>query len=381
MTVYLDNAATSRRKPECVYDAVDRFMREVGASPGRSVHGPGIEASRAVASARERAANLFGVSDDSRIVFTLNCTEALNLAIKGILSDGDHVVTTGMEHNSVMRPLSAMVEERGVIVTKAAADGYGITDPDDVERAIRPGTALMVMTHASNVTGSIQPIEACGRIARTHGIPLLVDAAQTAGCLPIDLGSLPVDLLAFSGHKGLMGPQGTGGLYMREGIDLFPLKEGGTGSSSGEERQPDILPDRYESGTPNTPGLAGLAAALGFILEETVEKVRENTDAAGGVLADGLAGIGKVTTYGPLDMDRNVGNFSFTVEGRDIAETAHALETEYGIMTRVGLQCAPAAHRTMGTFPQGTIRASIGYFTGEEDAARLIEALEEICGG
>ncbi len=381
MEVYLDNAATSRRKPEAVYEAMGRFMRETGASPGRSVHGPGIEAGRIVAGARERAAGLFGIDDDSRVVFTLNCTEALNLAIKGILKEGDHVVTTSMEHNSVMRPLSAMTGERDVSVTRVQADGDGIVDPDDMERAMTPETALVVMTHASNVTGSIQPIEECGRIAREHGIPLLVDAAQTAGCLPIDLSSLPVDLLAFSGHKGLMGPQGTGGLYVGEGIELAPLKQGGTGSNSSEEYQPDILPDRYESGTPNTPGLAGLGAALGFILDETVEAIREKTKKAGGMLADGLRGVDCVRTYGPPDMERNVGNFSFAVEGRDIAETAHALESGYGIMTRVGLQCSPSAHRTIGTFPGGTIRASIGHFTTEEDVAHFLGSLEDLCSG
>ena len=213
--VYLDNAATSRRKPEAVYEAMDRFMREIGASPGRSVHAPGIEAGRTIAGGREKVAHLFGVADSSRVIFTLNCTEALNLAIKGTLRQGDHVVTTSVEHNSVMRPLSAMNRERGVSVSKAGADGAGLTDPDDLRRCIRSETALVVMTHASNVTGAIQPIEECGRIAKEHGVPFLLDAAQTGGCLPIDLSGLPVDMLAFSGHKGLLGPQGVGGLCLR----------------------------------------------------------------------------------------------------------------------------------------------------------------------
>ena len=379
MEVYLDAAATSRWKPECVHEAMAHFMREVGASPGRSAHGPGIRASRVVAEARENVATLLGVDDSSRVVFTLNCTEALNLAIKGIPQHGDHVVVTGVEHNSVMRPLSAMTKERGVAVTRAEANPDGTTDPDAVRQAIRPDTALIVMTHASNVTGAIQPVEDCGRIARERGIPFLVDAAQTAGCIPINLARLPVDMMAFSGHKGLMGPQGVGGLYIREGIDLAPLKQGGTGSASGSEDQPEMLPDKYESGTPNTPGLAGLSAALDFIASVTVEEIRSNMCRIGRVLLDGLAATDRVVLYGPRDVERNVGVFSFTVGGRDPAEVAAELERRYGIMTRVGLHCAPAAHRAIGTFPEGTIRASIGYATPREEAEHFLLSLDEVC--
>lgn len=381
MEVYLDSAATSRRKPECVYEAVERFLRDIGASPGRSVHGPGISASRLVAEARDRTARLFSVPDCSRIAFGLNCTEALNLAIQGIVKPGDHVVTTGLEHNSVMRPLSAMSTESGVTVTKVAVDGEGSTDAADVARAIRPNTALVAMTHASNVSGTIQPIEACGRVARQHRVPLLVDAAQTAGCVPIDLSRLPVDLLAFSGHKGLMGPQGVGGLYIREGIELAPLKHGGTGSASSEEVQPAMLPDRYESGTPNTPGLAGLAAALDVLSSATVERVRARICEVGQLVLSGLAAIDGIILHGPRDMARNVGIFSFTVRDRDPADVAARLESEYGIMTRVGLQCAPSAHKALGTFPEGTVRASIGYHTTREEAGYFVRSLAELCHG
>ena len=381
MEVYLDNAATSCRKPECVYHAMDRFMREVGASPSRSVHGPGIEASRVVADAREKAARLFGVADSSRVVFTLNCTEALNLAMRGILRNGDHVVTTGMEHNSVMRPLSAMGDERDVQVTKAPADAIGLTDPDEIRKAITPRTALIAMTHASNVTGTIQPVAEAFTIARDHGIPLLVDAAQSGGCLPIDLTQTPVDLLAFSGHKGLLGPQGTGGLCIREGLEVAPLKQGGTGSSSQEEKQPGMMPDRHESGTPNTPGLAGLAAAVDFLLSETVMSVRAGICNVGEVLLEGLSAVDGVTVHGPSEMEKNIGTFSFRLAGRDPAEVARTLEERHGIMTRVGLQCAPSAHRSIGTFPDGTVRASIGHFTTDEEARCLIDALEEIGHG
>ncbi|MFC1461211.1 aminotransferase class V-fold PLP-dependent enzyme [Verrucomicrobiota bacterium] len=381
MEVYLDNAATSRRKPEGVYEAMDRFMREIGASPGRSVHEPGIRASRLVADAREKAAGVFGIEDSSRIVFTLNCTEALNLAVKGLLKNSDNVVTTSVEHNSVMRPLSAMIEQRGITVTRAGVGADGCTDADEIRKSITPKTALIAMTHASNVFGTIQPIEECSRIAKEHGIPLLVDAAQTAGCVPIDLSRLQVDMLAFSGHKGLMGPQGVGGLYIRPGLDLSPLKHGGTGSSSSKEVQPEILPDKYESGTPNTPGIAGLSAALGFIESETVEKIRARIHGLGEIMLEGLRALDGIAVYGPVDMDRNTGIFSFTVEGRDSAEIGADLERRYGIMTRVGLQCSPAAHKAIGTFPEGTIRASVGYFTTNEEADHFLQSLKETCEG
>ena len=376
MEVYLDTAATSRQKPREVYQAMDRFMREIGASPGRSVHSPGIEAGRIVAGARNKLAKLFGVADASRIVFTLNCTEALNLAIKGTLKPGDHVVTSNTEHNSVMRPLSTLVQERGISLSKAKIDSEGFTDPDDVKKCIRKDTSLIVMTHASNVTGAIQPIETIGQIARERQIPFLLDAAQTAGCLPIDLGSLPVDLMAFSGHKSLMGPQGVGGLYIRDGLDLVPLKQGGTGSASSEEVQPETLPDKYESGTPNTPGLAGLSAAVDFILSVTVENIRDKICHLGSEILAGLQRMDTIELYGPNDMKNNIGIFSFTVKGRDPAAVAQELESRYGIMTRIGLHCAPSAHRTIGTFPQGTVRAGIGYFTTPSEVAHLIQSLE-----
>ncbi|MBM4142812.1 MAG: aminotransferase class V-fold PLP-dependent enzyme [Lentisphaerae bacterium] len=373
--VYLDHAATSRTKPECVYRAMDRFMREIGASPGRSAHAPGLAAGRVVADTRRAAAALFGVADPARVVFTLNCTQALNLALRGLARPGSDVVTTSVEHNSVMRPLTALARERGLNLVFAAADEEGMTRPGELAKRLTGRTSLIVMTHASNVTGAIQPIDEWGHLARERGVPFLVDAAQTAGCLPIDLSRLPVDLLAFSGHKGLLGPQGTGGLFIREGFDPEPLMHGGTGSASSEIAQPAWLPDRYESGTPNTPGLAGLGAAIGFLLERGVASVRERVCAVGEALAAGLAGLPRVRLYGPRGMDANVGIFAFTVDGADPAEVASALETRHGIMTRVGLQCAPCAHRAMGTFPSGTIRAGIGYGTTMADAETLVNAL------
>ncbi|MGB2820506.1 MAG: aminotransferase class V-fold PLP-dependent enzyme, partial [Phycisphaerae bacterium] len=331
--------------------------------------------------AREKLARLLGAPDAFRIVFTLNCTEALNLAIKGTLRQGGHVVTSGVEHNSVMRPLSAMAGQRGVTVTRAAADSRGLTDPEDLRKCIRPETARVVMTHASNVTGASQPIEQCGLIAREHGAAFLVDAAQTAGCVPIDLARLPVDMMAVSGHKGLLGPQGVGALYVGEGMRPAPLKEGGTGSASSSETQPQTLPDGYESGTPNTPGIAGLSAALDFLAGETVAKVRADIRQKGRAVLCGLEGTDGVVLFGPRDMAAGVGIFSFTVIGRDNAEVAGELDRRFGIMTRVGLQCAPAAHRAIGTYPHGTIRASIGCFTTDGEIRHFIDSLRELCRG
>lgn len=379
MDVYLDNAATSRSKPECVVEAMARFMREVGASPGRSVHGPGIEAGRIVAAARQRTAALFGVADSSRIVFASNCTEALNLVVKGLLREGDHVVTSSLEHNSVMRPLSALGQ--AIRVSRMRCTAEGVTDPADLRRQITDRTALVVMTHASNVCGTLQPIAECGRIARERGIPLLVDAAQTAGCVPIDIGELSVDMLAFSGHKGLMGPQGVGGLYIREGLEPKPLKHGGTGSRSSQELQPEFLPDKYESGTPNTPGLAGLAAALEFLATETVDAVRARICGLGTMLLEGLCAVDRVILYGTRDMSHNAGVFSFRIEGLDPGEVAARLEEQYGVMTRVGLHCAPAAHHALGTFPDGTIRASIGFHTTEQEIEAFLAAVRAVATG
>jgi len=359
---------------------MERFMREIGASPGRAVHEPGIQASRIVAGTRERIAALLGAEDASRIVFTLNCTEALNLAIKGVLQPGDHVVTTSMEHNSVTRPLSAVAVERGVEVTRVKADAGGITDVESMRGAIRPETALIVMTHASNVCGAIQPVEACCRVAHEAGVPALVDAAQTAGHVPVEVSGMGVSLLAFSGHKGLMGPQGVGGLYIAEGLELRELKQGGTGSASREETQPLVLPDRYESGTPNTPGLAGLGAALDELLETSVTAVRAKICKLGRQLVGGIEGIERVVVYGPREMSQNVGVFSFRVSGQDPADTAATLEQEFGIMTRVGLHCAPSAHKTIGTFPDGTVRVSVGWYTTLEEVGYFLACLGKICG-
>lgn len=377
--IYMDNAATSWPKPEEVYQAMDTFMRENGANPGRSGHRPSIEAGRVIYETREALARLFGISDPARIVFTLNATEALNLVIRGMLHPGDHVITSSMEHNSVMRPLRA-AEMRGVEVTVVKCSPEGFLRPQDVQEAIRQSTRLIVLNHASNVVGTLLPVREVGAIARDRDIVLLVDAAQTAGCHQVDVESERIDLLAFSGHKGLFGPQGTGGLYIRKGLEtvIEPLKHGGTGSHSEHEYQPEFLPDKYESGTPNTVGLAGLRAGVNFILEQDVDTVRAREIGLTRRLIDGLRNIPGVMVYGSSNPEAQVAVVSFNVSGMTASEITMQLEEKYQVVCRPGLQCAPAAHRTQGTFPRGTVRLSPGYFTPEEDIEKTLEAVRRI---
>jgi len=376
---YLDNAATSWPKPEEVYRAMDRFSREVGGSPGRSAHRRSVAAARVVLAARENTARLLGVSDPMRVVFTKNATEALNLAILGLLSPGDHVVTSSIEHNSVMRPLR-FLEAGGVEVTAVRCSPRGELDPADVAAAVRTNTKAIFVTHASNVAGAILPVGEIGAITRERGIVLGVDAAQTAGALPISMEEAKIDLLAFTGHKSMFGPQGTGGLCIGPGLEarLRPLLRGGTGSRSELEEQPDFLPDKYESGTPNTVGLAGLAAGTGFLLEQAVETVRRYEEILTGAFLDGLRSIPGITVYGPPEAARRIPVVALNVDGLSPAEAALALDERSGILTRPGLHCAPAAHRTLGTFPVGAVRFAFGFFNEADDVTAALEALEDL---
>ncbi|HWI40077.1 MAG TPA: aminotransferase class V-fold PLP-dependent enzyme [Verrucomicrobiae bacterium] len=376
MSIYLDNAATSHPKPDSVYAAVDYALRTIGVAPGRGSHRRGIEAARLVFQAREALASLLGIPDSSRVVFTHSATEALNLAISGILRPGDHAVTSSMEHNSVARPLHR-ASLSGVQVEKVPCDVEGFLDPRDLERALRPQTRLVVISHCSNVTGSIQPVEEIARITRSRGIPLLLDAAQSAGVIPIDVAAWGVDLLAAPGHKGLLGPQGTGFLYIGESVDPAPLLVGGTGASSSDLEQPADAPERFESGTMNTPGIAGLKAGAEFVLARGVEEVRRHEAALVGMLLEGLREIPGVTMHGPKERPRG-GVVSFTLEGIDPSEVGFRLDREFDITVRVGLHCAPDAHRTIGTFPAGTVRVSPGIFNTAADMEQFIAALRAI---
>lgn len=376
--IYLDNAATSFPKPESVYREMEKCIKEYGANPGRSGHKLALQAGRAIYSTRELLCRLFNIKDPMRVVFTLNATDALNLGIKGLLKEGDHVVTTSMEHNSVARPLK-FLESRGIETTFVQCDQKGLLDPGDIRKALKKNTALIVCTHASNVTGTVMPVKEVGAIAREKGIPFMVDAAQTAGVLDIDVEEMNIDLLAFPGHKSLMGPQGTGGLYIREGIHLVQMREGGTGSSSENLSQPEIVPDRYESGTPNTVGIAGLGAGVKFLLEEGIHNIRRHEQELTRLMLEGLREIKNVKIYGPGDEKQQAPVISINIGDEDSGEISYILDREFNIATRAGLHCAPLAHKTLGTFEQGTIRFSMGYFNTREEIEAAVRAVEQIC--
>lgn len=375
--IYLNNAATSFPKPPGVIEAVERAMRLAAGSPGRAGYATSLGAEREVFHAREALSRLLGVSDSSHLIFTHNATAALNLVLRGLLEPGDHVVTTSMEHNSVARPLHFLANN-GVEFTRVPCSPDGRLDPRHVQAAIRPQTRLVVMVHASNVTGSILPVEVVARMARERGIPLLLDAAQTGGVLPMNLEALGADYVAFAGHKGLLGPQGTGILYVRDASQIAPLCMGGTGSQSDRAEQPEFLPDKFESGTPNVPGLAGLAAAAEFLLERGVDTVRAHESALLSTLLHGLRDIPRMTIYGACDPDLQVGVVSVNIADLDPGEVAQRLEAHFGILTRSGLHCAPWAHETIGTLNRGTLRLSLSWATTESEIERVLRALHKI---
>lgn len=377
----LDKAATSWPKPDGVYAAVDRYQRELGVAVGRGSTHAAVELQAIVNRCRQRAARLLGAESPQRIIFTFNGTDGLNQAIHGLLEPGDHVVTSVAEHNSILRPLRAAVDRLGADVTYLPVDADGLVDPAAVAEVIGPDTKLLALTHASNVTGAVQPIVDVGEIAREAGALFLVDAAQSAGHLPIDLGSLPVDLLACSGHKGLLGPLGTGLLYVRPGVEerLRPLRQGGTGSQSEEDTQPATLPDRYESGNHNAPGLVGLEAALAWIEERTVGALRSHDQALTGRLVDGLSSVPNLTLHGPQGSELRVGVVSLSVQGLAPQEAATILDQNFHVETRAGLHCAPRMHQALGTSRLGgTLRLSVGPFTTEEDIDAALAAIREV---
>ncbi|AOT70476.1 aminotransferase class V-fold PLP-dependent enzyme [Geosporobacter ferrireducens] len=375
--IYLDNAATTYPKPEAVYQAMDQCMREYNANPGRSGHKMALVSGRSIYNTRDLLCRLFHIDNPMQIIFTHNATDSLNLALKGLLKPGDHVVTTSMEHNSMMRPIMAL-EELGIENTVVQCDTTGSLNPKQIEAALRPNTKLIAMTHASNVVGTLMPIAEVGAIAKQSNVLLLVDAAQTAGIYPIDVQRMNIDLLAAPGHKGLMGPQGTGILYIREGITLKHMKEGGTGSKSEFLTQPEILPDRYESGTPNTPGIVGLGAGVAYILEEGIEKIRTHEEELTKYFLKELEKIEGIRIYGPKDHRKQAAVISINLGEEDSSEVSYVLDQVFDIAVRSGLHCAPMAHKTIGTFEQGTIRFSIGYFNTREDIDKAVDALTRI---
>ena len=375
--IYFDNAATSWPKPPAVCAALSDYFGDAGGNPGRAGHRMSVAAARIVENAREAVAELFHANDSSRIVFTQNATHALNLALYGLLRPGDHVVTTSIEHNSVMRPLRHL-ETLGVELTVVVCGVDGMVDLDRLHHALRSDTRLLVTTHGSNVAGTLMPVAALASFAHEQRILYLVDASQTAGAIPIDVQHVDLDLMAFTGHKGLLGPTGTGGLYIREGVALSPLIRGGTGSDSAHETQPEFLPDAYESGTLNVAGIAGLAAGVNFLSEIGIDAVKTHEQKLVAQFLAGASEIPGITLYGPRDGALRCGVVSFNVNGVTPSEVGLILDESFGVFARTGLHCAPAAHRTLGTFPMGTVRFSFGWFNSPAEIDVALAALRQI---
>ncbi len=374
--IYFDNASTSWPKPKRVIDEMARFMAEDGGSPGRAGHRLAVAAERIVRDVRVKLARLIHADDPSRVIHCLNGTDALNIALKGSLREGDHVICTQLDHNSVSRPLEAMAARKFITLTRVPIAGDGCVDPDAIRGAITSETRLITTVHASNVTGIIQPVAEIGLIARERDLLFLVDAAQTAGVVDINVAAMHIDLLTFPCHKSLLGPSGTGALFVGKRATVRPWREGGTGADSVHPTQPDELPTRLEAGTPNMVGLAGLGAALeGLNPSETLSHERAIVQR----IIRELGSHGKIRIIlGDAPLSRRVGMLSLIVEGVAPVDLAAILDESFGIAVRPGLHCAPYAHRALGTFPDGTIRVSPGWSTTETEVDRLIAALREI---
>ena len=384
--IYLDNAATSFPKPEPVLRGMDAFVRSSAANPGRSGHRRAVEAEAMIESTRRLLAQLFGCPRPERIVFTLNATDALNMAIKGVVREGDHVITSVLEHNSISRPLNQMEKEGRITLTRLSASGDHFIDPDDVANAFKAQTRLVAITHASNVTGTIQPVAAFGRITRERGALLLVDASQSAGVIPIDVENDCIDLLAFTGHKALLGPTGTGGLIVGERVAIAPWREGGTGGDSSSPVQPEEFPHRLEGGTPNIFGIAGLREGAKILLERGVESILAHEREMLAVFHRALKDPARYSWYGAdrVIVERRgegrVGLVGINLPGFTPAEAAAILDEQFDIAVRAGLHCAPYAHKHLGTFPQGTVRLSVGLLTTADEMRAAAAAFDEIVG-
>ncbi len=381
--LYLDNAATTYPKPPAVAQAVYSCIANSGVNINRGCYAAAYELEEQVLDTRQLLCGLFHGPDCRNVIFTKNVTESLNVLLKGFLREGDHVLTSSMEHNAVMRPL-VQLEKAGISFTRVPCDGQGRLDPDALERCLQPNTRLLVMTHASNVCGTVLPIAQAGDFCRVHGLRFFVDSAQTAGVLDLDMEAMHIDALAFTGHKGLLGPQGTGGFLLAEGLaaELEPLLSGGTGSISHTEDVPAFLPDRFEPGTLNLPGIAGLRQGLLFLQETGIANIRQHEQA---LAQRFLQGLRPLEEEGQLRIlaggEERVGVVSVQTLKKELSQAAFELDDRFGIMTRVGLHCAPAAHRTLGSYPVGAIRFSFGWYNTPRQTDRALEALGEVCRG
>ncbi|WP_027363738.1 aminotransferase class V-fold PLP-dependent enzyme [Desulfotruncus alcoholivorax] len=375
--IYFDNAATTWPKPPEVMDAMRHCLEEAGANPGRSGHKLSLAAGKLVDNTRQAIADLCNISDPDRVIFTLNATDALNMAILGIVETGDHIITSSMEHNSVTRPLHCLGSK--IEVTKIPCDRQGLINVEDLSKAIRHNTKAVVITHASNVTGTIMPIKEIGELVRDAGKIFIVDAAQTAGILDIDVEEMKIDLLAMPGHKGLMGPTGTGVLYVGErAAFLKPFRMGGTGSKSAVAGQPDVLPEKYESGTLNAVGIAGLGAGVDFIKRTGLQRIRGHENRLTRAFIEGASKIHGLKIFGPPNDEARAPVVSFLIEGKDTAALGGALDSWYDIACRAGLHCAPDAHKTLGTFETKLVRFSFSYFNKIEEVDYALKCLRDL---
>lgn len=378
MAIYLDNAASSCPKPPSVAAAVNESLTVLCANPGRGAHRIAVAAARSIFQARETAAAFFGVADSADIIFTQNATDALNMGMRGLLRQGDHVVSSTVEHNAVARPLAALAAELDIDVTLVPPDGNGIIDPDEIMMALESRTRLVVLTHASNVTAALQPIADIGAGLRAKGVPLLIDAAQSAGTIPLDMGSMPVDMLACTGHKSLLGPQGIGLLYLSPEITLRSVRQGGTGTNSAAAQDTLGRPDRYEAGTLNAPGIAGLRAGIEYINEQGLAAIAAHKSELTNRLLMGLDSIEKVSVYGPPHGMARAPLVTFNVGSLPSTEVAAILDREFDIASRAGLHCAPGAHRSLGTMEQGVVRLSVGPFNNTDEIDDTLGAVADI---
>lgn len=374
--IYLDNAATALHKPEGVAEAMTMALTSMGNS-GRGAHEATLDASRMIYGTREKLAELFHILDPMRIAFTCNATESLNIAIQGILQPGDHVITSVCEHNSVLRPVYRMAKQ-GVTYSLLPADEKGVMQYDQLPKLLKKETKAIVITHASNLTGNVTDLKKISDFAKANELLLIVDASQTAGCIPIDVQDMGIDVLCFTGHKGLMGPQGTGGIYVRESVKIAPLKVGGSGVKSFDKEHPDTMPTALEAGTLNGPGIAGLGASVSWLLKQGVEQIHEKDLALSRRFLKGIAEIPDITIYGDMDSQMRTAIVSLNLGDVDSAEMSDWLWEDYGIAVRAGAHCAPLMHKALGTEQQGAVRFSFSCFNTEEEVDAAIQALKEL---
>ena len=378
MGIYLDNAATSFPKPKEVATAVYDFMVNNGTSSGRGSYKKAMQSDYIVYEFRKLIGKLFNFDNPKKVVFTSNVTDSLNIAMRGILKENDHVITSSLEHNAVWRCLKTLERDINIKIDTVECSKDGITNPQDIKKYIKKDTALIVFTQASNVLGTIQPIREIGAIAREHNIPFLVDSAQSAGAMKIDVKEDNIDILAFTGHKSLLGPMGTGGLIINTDIDIKPLKAGGTGGDSAYEYQPDYYPNHLETGTSNVSGIAGLREAIKFLNKEGIENIHNKEKELTKYALEKLETVKDIEIYGPKDCEKMLSVISFNIKGKRPEDVGSILDQKYDIMLRAGLHCAPTAHSVIGTKERGTLRIGLGYFNEKEDIDKLVEALNNL---